>query len=210
MTLDAVPASQRLNAPPAARPGFLYAMRRFEIGPLLVAISALVLLVSLFLDWYGDQTAWSAFEVSDVLLTVLALAALAVALGLLLPEIAFMDRAWLPALALGAAIFAAAQLLSPPPSVGGADPQTGAWLGFAASLVMLAGMVLTVAHVSFSMSIEGREPRQRVAAVDHRPPTTETGAVVPQPGPAGDETAATVAQPETETGTSRRGGGRTP
>jgi peptidoglycan/LPS O-acetylase OafA/YrhL len=182
-------------------------MRRFEIGPLLVAISALVLLVSLFLDWYGDQTAWGAFEVSDVLLAVLALGALVVALGLVLPEIAFMDRRWLAPLALGAAILVAAQLLSPPPNVGDADPQTGAWLGFAASLVMLAGMVLTVSHVSFSMAIEGREPRQRVAAVDHRPPTTETGSVVPQSRPAADETAATVAQPDSVT--RRRGGSGT-
>ena len=47
-------------------------MRRFDIGPLIVAVGSLVLLVSLFLDWYGDQTAWGAFEVADVLIAALA------------------------------------------------------------------------------------------------------------------------------------------
>ena len=43
---------------------------------------------------------------------------------------------------------------------------------------MVAGAVLSLGRVSFSVAIEGREPRQRVAAVDHRPPTTEAGAPV--------------------------------
>ena len=40
--------------------------RRFEVGPILVALGAVVLLVSLFLDWYGSLTAWDAFEVVEV------------------------------------------------------------------------------------------------------------------------------------------------
>ena len=46
--------------------------RRFEVGPLLVALGAAILLVSLFLEWYGTLTAWEAFEVVEVLLAVLA------------------------------------------------------------------------------------------------------------------------------------------
>ena len=153
-------------------------MRRFEIGPLIVAVGSLVLLVSLFLDWYGDLNAWGAFEVTDVLLAALALAALVAAVGLIVPELGFLDRRWLLASVFAITILVVAAILSPPPSVGGADPQTGAWIGFAAALVMLAGAVLSLWRVSFSVAIEGREPRQRVSAVDHRPPTTETGAVV--------------------------------
>ena len=153
-------------------------MRRFEIGPLIVAVGSLVLLVSLFLDWYGDLSAWGAFEVTDVLLAALALAALVAAVGLIAPELGFLDRRWLLASVFAITILVVAAILSPPPSVGGADPQTGAWIGFAAALVMLAGAVLSLGRVSFSVAIEGREPRQRVSAVDHRPPTTETGAVV--------------------------------
>ena len=173
-------------------------MRRFEIGPLIVAVGSLVLLVSLFLDWYGNDSAWGVFEVTDVLLAALALTALAAALGLIAPELAWLDRRWLLISVFAATILVVAEILSPPPSVGGADPQTGAWIGFAASLVMVAGAVLSLGRVSFSVAIEGREPRQRVSAVDHRPPTTETGAVVER-----DDTAPTVPD---ETGTTRRKG----
>ena len=169
-------------------------MRRFEIGPLIVALGSLVLLVSLFMDWYGDQTAWGAFEVADVLLAALAIGALATAAGLVASQAPYLDRRWLPALAIGAAVLVIAELLSPPPAAGGADPQPGAWLAFAAVLVMLAGTVLSLGRVSFSFAIEGREPRHRVSAVDNRPPPTETGAPVPRAGQ--EPTGATVALPD--------------
>ena len=42
--------------------------RRLEAGPLLVTLGALLLLVSLFLNWYtGEITAWQGFEVWDLL-----------------------------------------------------------------------------------------------------------------------------------------------
>jgi len=174
-------------------------MRRFEIGPLIVAVGSLVLLVSLFLDWYGDLTAWGAFELTDVLLAALALTALVAALGLIAPELAWLDRRWLLVSVGASVVLVVAEILSPPPTVGGADPQTGAWIGFAASLVMLAGAVLSLGRVSFSVAIEGREPRQRVSAVDHRPPTTETGAVVER-----DTTEPTVAAEEAGTAGRKR------
>jgi hypothetical protein len=153
-------------------------MRRLEIGPLIVAVGSLVLLVSLFLNWYGDLSAWGVFELTDVLLAALALTAFVAALGLIAPELAWLDRRWLLIAVLASVVIVIAQILSPPPAAAGADPQTGAWIGFAAALVMLAGAVLSLGRVSFSVAIEGREPRRRVSAVDHRPPTTETGAVV--------------------------------
>jgi hypothetical protein len=167
-------------------------MRRFEIGPLIVAVGSLVLLVSLFMDWYAGETAWGAFEVADVLLAALAIVALVAALGQIAEEIAVLDRRWLPVAVLAATLLVIAELLSPPPVVGGADPQEGAWVAFAAALVMLLGTVLSLGRVSFSFAIEGREPRHRVAAVDHRPPPTETGAPVSRPG----GTTATEALPE--------------
>jgi len=153
-------------------------MRRIDIGPLIVAVGGLVLLVSLFLAWYGDQSAWGAFELADVLMAALAVAALVAAAGLIAPEVAYLDRGWLLGLVLALTVLVVAEILSPPPAVGGADPQTGAWLAFASVLVMLVGTVLSMGRVSFSFAIEGREPRHRVAAVDHRPPTTEAGAPV--------------------------------
>ncbi len=152
-------------------------MRRFEIGPLIVAVGSLVLLVSLFLEWYGDATAWEAFELADVLLAALALLALVAAVGHIAPELSYLDRPWLPAAVGGAAVLVIAEILSPPPAAAGLDLDTGAWMAFAAALVMIAGAVLSLGRVSFSFAIEGREP-QRVSAVDHRPPPTETGDVV--------------------------------
>jgi hypothetical protein len=153
--------------------------RRFEVGPMLVALGAIVLLVSLFMDWYGPLTAWEAFEVVEVLLAALAVAALVVAAGLLLPDIEYLERRWLPAIVLGVVILVAAALVDPPPAAGDDPLEEGVWLAFGAAVVMLAGAVLTFGRVSFAVSVEGREVRERVAVVDHRQDTTETAAIKP-------------------------------
>jgi hypothetical protein len=153
--------------------------RRFEVGPILVALGAIVLLVSLFMDWYGPLTAWEAFEVVEVLLAVLALAALATAAGLLMPEIEYVERRWLPVIVFGIAVLVAAELVDPPPAAGDDTLEEGAWLALGAALVMLSGAVLTFASVSLAIAVQGRDDRQRVAVVDHRQDTTETAAITP-------------------------------
>ena len=151
--------------------------RRFEVGPILVALGAIVLLVSLFLDWYGGLTAWEAFEVVEVMLATLAITALVIAVGLLAPDLEYVERRWLPAVVLGIVLLVAAELVNPPPAAGGQDPATGAWLAMGSALVILGGAVLSFGRVSFAVSVEGREVRERVAVVDHRQDTTETAAV---------------------------------
>jgi hypothetical protein len=152
--------------------------RRFEVGPVLVALGALVLLVSLFLDWYGALTAWEAFEVVEVLLGALAVVALVIAVGQLMPDLEYIERRWLPAVVLAIAVLVAAEIIDPPPAAGGEDPATGAWLAFGSALVMFIGTVLTFGRVRLAVSVEGREvERERVAVVDHRQDTTEASAV---------------------------------
>jgi hypothetical protein len=151
--------------------------RRFEVGPVLVALGAIVLLVSLFLDWYGPLTAWESFEVVEVLLVALAVTALVIAVGQLLPDLDYGDRRWLPAIVLGIALLVAAEIINPPPAAGGEDPATGAWIAFASAVVMFGGTVLTFGRVRFAVSVEGRQVRERVPVVDHRQDTTETAAV---------------------------------
>lgn len=154
--------------------------RRFEVGPILVALAAIVLLVSLFLDWFGPFTAWDSFELVDVLLAVLAVAALVVAAGLLAPELSVVERRWLPAVVVGVAVLVASQIIDPPPVVGDAERDTGAWVALASALVMLIGAVLSFGRVSFAVSVEGRpDRRERVPVVDHRQDTTESAAVAP-------------------------------
>ena len=151
--------------------------RRFELGPILVVAAALLLLVSLFLDWYGGLTAWDVFEVVDILLAAVALAALAAALSALVPELP-ADRRWLPWLVAAAVVLVAVSIINKPPAATGRDLDTGAWVAFGAALGMVAGSILSLSRVSFSVAVEGRELRQRVSAVDERQPTTETAAVM--------------------------------
>jgi hypothetical protein len=53
-------------------------LRRLRTGELITGASGLVLLVALFLAWYGDLSGWEAFTVLDLILALLALAALSV------------------------------------------------------------------------------------------------------------------------------------
>jgi hypothetical protein len=151
--------------------------RRFEVGPILVALGAIVLMVSLFLDWYGGLTAWEAFEVVEVMLAVLAITALAIAAGLLAPDLEYVERRWLPAVVLIILLLVAAEIVDPPPAAGDQAPTTGAWLAIGSALVMFAGAVLTFGRVSLAVSVEERDVRERVAVVDRRQDTTESAAV---------------------------------
>ena len=156
--------------------------RRIEAGPVLVGLGALVVLVSLFLDWYQPAvTAWEAFEVLDLLLAALALAALVAAAGAIRPEATVIERRWLPAIVAAITIVVVAQILDPPPAAAGSDPDTGAWLALGAAAVMCIGTLLTLGRVSFALTVEGRDTRRRVSAVDARtdPITTEGPAVSP-------------------------------
>jgi hypothetical protein len=145
--------------------------RRLESGPLLVTVGALLLLVSLFLTWYGAQlqpTAWDAFEVWDLVLAALGLAAIAASVGLLAPEAAVVDRRWLPATTGAALVIVAVEIVDPPPAALGGDPDTGAWLALGAAVLMVAGAVLTFSRVRLAFTVEGRDPRRHVSAVDAR------------------------------------------
>jgi hypothetical protein len=151
--------------------------RRFEVGPILVALAAIVLLASLFMDWYGSLTAWEAFEVVEVMLMALALIALVIAVGQVSPDLDYGERRWLPAVVLAIAVLVVAELIDPPPAAAGEDLGPGTWIAFGAALVMFLGTVLTFGRVRFAMSVEGRQVRERVPVVDHRQDTTETAAV---------------------------------
>ena len=158
--------------------------RRIEAGPVLVGLGALVLLVSLFLDWYQPAvTAWESFEVLDLLLAALGIAALGGAAGAIRPDAPVIERHWLPAIVAGIAIVVAAQILDPPPVIVDGDPDTGAWLALGAAIVMCIGTLLTLGRVSFALTVEGRDTRRRVSAVDHRAndQTTSEGPAVSGP-----------------------------
>jgi hypothetical protein len=163
--------------------------RRLETGPLLVTLGAVLLLVSLFLAWYtGDLTAWDAFEVWDLVLAALAVAAILAAIGLLTPDVALVDRRWLPGTVLAALVVVAVQIVDPPPAAAGQDVDTGAWLAFGGAVVMGIGALLTFSRVRLAVTVEGRDPRRHVPAVDARgeaDPATGEGPAVPPAGSGG-------------------------
>jgi hypothetical protein len=51
-------------------------VRRLRSGELLAAVSAVGLLVVMFLDWFGGRSAWEALAIGRILLVALALLAL--------------------------------------------------------------------------------------------------------------------------------------
>jgi hypothetical protein len=181
--------------------------RRFDVGPILVALAAIVLLVSLFLDWYGSLSAWESFEVTEVLLAALAVGALVAAVGQLAPEVAVVERRWLPALAVAITVLVAAEIIDPPPAAGPELASTGAWIAFASALVMLIGTVLSFGRVSFAVSVEGKETRERVAVVDHRQDTTETAAVQTEAQPRRSMWRGSAADKDEESGPAARQSG---
>jgi hypothetical protein len=158
--------------------------RTISLGPVIGLLGAVLLFVSLFLDWWeGEITAFTAFEVLDLLLVLLAAAsivALADALGLRLPG-ASPSRARL-ALPLGVvALFVIlTQLVNDPPAIVGSDrgPDLGMWLALAGSLLIVAGGLLAVARVSLALDFEERERRRApeaapAGAADVPPPASE-------------------------------------
>jgi hypothetical protein len=139
---------------------------RFDAGTGLVAVGAVLLLVSLFIDWYkpgGD--AWAVFETLD-----LALAAAAIC-GLLALAPRFgtggLGRA-LPIITTAALATVIIQLLDPPPAARAADIATGGWLALAATAIMAGGALLGAASISVTVDVRGRERRRRTAAIDAR------------------------------------------
>ena len=144
---------------------------RFDAGTGLVAVGAVLLLVSLFIDWYhpgGD--AWAVFESLDVLLAGAAVC------GLLAVAPRFgtggLGRA-LPLISGIAFAIVLVQLIDPPPLVSHSSLATGAWLALAATATMALGAILGAANISVTVDVRGRERRRRTAAIDARESAAE-------------------------------------
>lgn len=129
-------------------------IRSFEAGALLLGAGAILLLISLFLDWYQPGLeAWAIFEVLDLLLAALAVAALVAVAG----RLGFgppRPSSWPLAISAVAFVLVIATLIDPPPvanAVGG-ETETGIWLAFAGSALMGLGAVLSVARISIALN----------------------------------------------------------
>ncbi len=151
-----------------------------EAGPLVVALGALVMLVSLFIDWFDPGgSAWTVFEIIDLLLAALSLAAL-VLVG---ERLGLLPRRLVPGISLmliGAAalVLVASQLINHPPGAQDHDLDVGAWLALAGTVIMFLGGLLSRVRVSLAM-----RPPAEPAAASHQPaPPAPAGAAPTTPG----------------------------
>jgi hypothetical protein len=152
---------------------------QLALGPLVAAVGALLLIVSLFLDWYEGLTGFTVFEFIDLLLVLLALAtiaSLAGGLGLVRPAPS-------PAVSLAVALFTIfvvlTQIINDPPAVvgpGGQEQDIGIWLGLSGAALMVAGGVLGYASISLAFEPRSRGNDEDVTGVAPASPP-------PRPGP---------------------------
>jgi hypothetical protein len=162
---------------------------QIPVGPLVAAIGAVLLIVSLGMDWYGRLSGFNSFEVLDLLLVVLALVTLAgfaSAFGLLPTPL----RPGTPLVAAVIALLVVfSQLVNRPPLALHRDVETGLWLGLAGAALMLAGAILSTARIAIAV-----EPRRPAAPGSPAAPT-RPAAPEPEP-PAAPEAPEPPAAPE--------------
>jgi hypothetical protein len=165
-------------------------MRRIDFAPLLAAVGGAVLLVSLFLHWYQPAlSAWTVFEVWDVVLAVLALATVWAAVANVVWDGPLGERV-LAILGGAAFLIVVSQIVNHPPAAQGASPQIGAWLALFGSALMASAGALKAGNMSLSISLSAtsrERERERPAASSPPPrrprepsPATEAAEVEPE------------------------------
>ena len=139
-------------AGPTPTPG--HEARSIEAGMLMIGSGAVLLFVSLFLEWYEPGIdAWEIFEVWDLVLALLAVTAFA-GVGSRMGFGPPRPASWLIGPAVAALVIVLFNIVNPPPltpDIDG-DPGTGLWLAFAASILMAAGAVLSTARISVAFT----------------------------------------------------------
>src|SRR3954454_7735620 len=172
-------ASASLRPEPDSLGGTAVLRERFDAGTGLVALGAVVLLVSLFVDWYDPSgDAWTVFETVDLLLAGAAIACLVA----VVPRYAALQRA-VPVIAFAALFVVVVQIVDPPPSAARDQIEAGAWLALAGTALMAAGATLSAASISVTVDVRGRDRRRRSAAIDARERELAETEAMPDPEP---------------------------
>jgi hypothetical protein len=157
---------------------------QIPLGPLIAATGALLLIVSLFLEWYEDLTGFTVFEFLDLLLVGLALvtlAALAAVLGLLRTRISPSVPLVVGTIAL---LVVLSQIVNDPPAVAGPngrEQDTGIWLALAGAALMVAGAVLSTARIAIAVEPRERATGRPAATRVDEPPTVADEPPPPRP-----------------------------
>jgi hypothetical protein len=157
-------------------------MRRVRTGEIVAGVAGVVLLVSLFLNWYSvtpevmlgaadrqfsSVSAWTAFSVVDVLLALVALLGIALALSQVVgrgPALPVAIGVITTTLALAATLLVLYRILNQPGPNDLIGVEAGAWVGLAACLGVFLGGWL-------SLSDERSRPSDPLPPVPERRPT---------------------------------------
>ena len=144
-------------------------LRRLRAGEILLAVSGVALLVSLFLPWYGtagaDLSGWEAMSVVDVLLALVALSAISVLVATAVMRVAagpISLDALVTLLGLIGLVLVLFRVLSLPGEASGRE--AGLWLA-------LAGVLGIVVSATISMRDERLSPPGRYTDATGRPVT---------------------------------------
>ena len=119
-------------------------LRRLRAGEWLAGVSGLVLLVALFLHWYGDdagsRTGWESLGALDVVLAVVALSALAIPVVTALervPAVPLAHQSLTTLVGLLAVVLVLIRVLNMPDWA--AEREWGLWVVLAATLGIAGG-----------------------------------------------------------------------
>ena len=127
-------------------------MRRVRTGEIVAGAASVLLLVSLFLDWYSagrgpSVDAWAAFSVVDVLLALVALLGIALALSQVVgrgPALPVALGVITTTLALAATLLVLYRILNQPGPNDLIGVDFGAWIGLAACFGVFFGSWLSL------------------------------------------------------------------
>src|SRR5215210_148707 len=159
-------------------------LRRLRVGEWIAGACGVLLLVALFLPWYGDtsRTGWESFSVVDVILKQLALVAISV------PVVTATHR--VPALPLAlesltalfglvGVLLVLVRVLNLPGDADGRE--IGLWLGLLATLGICAGAVVAIRDER--LSPQGRHTDLSGVPVSSQPDIEKMPAPPPGTGP---------------------------
>jgi hypothetical protein len=123
-------------------------LRRLRAGEWIVGAAGVLLLVALFLPWYGEAesfTGWQALGVLDVILALLALAAISIPVvtaAYRAPAMPLALQSLVTLVGFGVLVAVIFRVLNVPDVTSGREP--GLWVGFLATLGIVAGGLVAI------------------------------------------------------------------
>jgi hypothetical protein len=123
-------------------------LRRLRAGEWIVGAAGVLLLVSLFLPWYGDGeslTGWEGLGVLDVVLVLLALGAISIPIvtaAYRVPAMPLALQSLVTLFGMGVLVAVIFRVLNVPDETSGRE--WGLWVGLLATLGVVAGALLAM------------------------------------------------------------------